>query len=172
LDILPAKLERQLTTTAETAHFSLAYRIPFKPQGNGKLTLPTLQWHWFDPSSGRLEQVKHVPPRPWVISWIWRGVLGFLLATILLVSTFFMSKTIHRYWRKWYAKRRVLRALTGKSDPQTVRQAMQECAAVHGWSDNFSNGQWLEQWEQVYGSGAALRPLLENKEALVWEKKN
>lgn len=158
VEILPAKVERAAQANGV---FRLDYQIPFKPQGNGRLALPVLKWHWFDPDSGRLEQVEYQPPRPWVVAWIWRVVLGFTASSLLLAGLFIAGKVGSRHVRQWRSKRKVVQALLQGADLQTVRDAMRACAITHGWSSNFSIGQWLQRWEQRYGVNAALRLALQ-----------
>ncbi|MBU0653573.1 MAG: BatD family protein [Gammaproteobacteria bacterium] len=165
VEVFPAKVAQP---TQGGGAFQLEYRIPFKPQGNGRLALPTLHWHWFDPASGRLEQVQHPPPHPWVLGWLWRSALGLVIGVILLAGGWVLGKIASKHWRQWLAKQRVLQALQGNTDPQAVRQAMRECAVAHGWPDNFSSAQWLQRWEQVYGKSQPVRQSLILLDAAAW----
>lgn len=155
VELFPAKVEK---ATRDDGRYRLDYRIPFKPQNSGKLDLPTLHWHWFDPDTGRLEQVQYEPPRPWVLGWVWRGVLGLSSALVLLASLWFAVKKGKRQWRQWHSKRQVLQALQGEVDVATVGQALRDCALAHGWPwpENMSTRQWLRHWQQRYGEDANL----------------
>lgn len=135
----------------------LDYRIPFKAQGSGTLDLPTLQWHWFDPATGRLEQVTYSPPRPWVLGWVWHGVSGVFSLLAVLAGLGFGVKLAGKHWRRWRSKQRMLQALQPPDSPQKVRNAMRDCAATHGWAENLSLAQWLSCWEQHYGAADHLR---------------
>lgn len=145
--------------------FRLDYRIPFKPQGNGRLDLPTLQWHWFDPASGRLEQVQYEPPRPWVLGWVWRSVAGLFSVLVLLASLLVIARQGRQYGWQWRSKRRVLQALQQGADVQTVAQARRQCAQAHGWPENLGNRQWLQRWQQRYGENTGLSAQMQAWEA-------
>jgi hypothetical protein len=136
------------------------YRIPFKPTGNGRLALPVLHWHWFDPASGRLEQVQHEPPRPWVLGWAWRGILGTLAGLLFLMAGKWLTqKGIHAY-RRWHSCQQLRHCLQTGADVPIVRQAMRGCAYAHGWPANLSVRQWLGCWKTHYGHAYPLQPTL------------
>jgi hypothetical protein len=156
--------------TQDNAQLRLAYRIPFKPQGNGRLGLPTLSWHWFDPNTGRLEQVQYIPPKPWVLSGGWRVTLGGLGSLLLLAGLWRIGRFVRHYLRRWQAKQQVWRALRQNAEPQVVRRALYGCAVAHGWPTNFSMGRWLQQWEQQYGENLHLRAALLYHEASFWTR--
>ncbi|MDD5395389.1 MAG: hypothetical protein PHE17_20385 [Thiothrix sp.] len=145
--------------------FHLEYRIPFKPQSNGKLDLPVLHWHWFNPDTNRLEQVQHRPPRPWVMAWLWRGMLGLTGSLLLLAGVFLVGKIGKQRLQRPLLKQRVLQALRENTNPQAVQQAMRNCAIAHSWPENFSAQQWLQQWELHYGTNPMLQAILHKYEA-------
>ena len=154
VDLFPAKVTKPAN---DGGQFRLDYHIPFKPHRSGRLDLPTLQWHWFDPATGRLEQVKYAPPRPWVLGWVWRSVIGVLSLLAVLAGLGFGIKLAGKHWRRWRSKQRILQALQPPDSPQKVRNAMNDCAAAHGWGGNLSLAQWLSCWEQHYGAADHLR---------------
>ena len=158
VELFPAKVEKAV---GDTQQYRLDYHIPFKAQHSGKLDLPTLQWHWFDPATARLEQVQYTPPSPLVLGWMARIALILLGSLLLLGAVLSVGKRAKQRWQQWRSKQRVWQAVQGGNAPQTVKQAMCDCALVHAWPDNFSTGQWLACWEQRYGQTAALRTQLE-----------
>lgn len=157
VEIFPANVTQP---AAGAGQFRLDYRIPFKPKGNGKLALPVLQWHWFDPASGRLEQVQHEPPRPWVLGWVWRGMLAILAGLLFLIAgNWLIQKGIHAY-RCWHSYQQLRHCLQTGANVPMVRQAMRDCAYAHGWPVNLSVRQWLAYWETHYGNAYPLQPTL------------
>jgi len=152
LDVLPAKIS--VNNDKATGEFRLDYRIPIKPKTSGRLALPTLQWHWFDPKTARLEQVQHEPSRPWVLA-LWQQILLLLSSGVLLVAGGYpLIKRALQYYRRWRSKQYVLQQLrTGT----LTHEAMLTCATTHGWVDNFSLQQWLKAWQQCYGEHRLLR---------------
>lgn len=144
----------------------LDYRIPFKAQRSGKLDLPTLQWHWFDPATGRLEQVQYTPPRPWVLGWAGRTALGIIGGWLLLLGAIRLSRVIKRHMQQWQSQQQVLQTvLKHKAETATVNQALKQCATVHGWPTNLSTQQWLQHWEQRYGVNSDLQATLHQHDA-------
>ena len=158
VELFPAKVDKP---ASDGGQYRLEYHIPFKPQSSGRLDLPTLQWHWFDPETARLEHRQYTPPRPWVLGWVIRTVLILLVSLLLLGAVLSVGKRAKQRWQQWRTTQHVWQAVQGSSDPQTVRQAMRDCALAHTWPDNFSTRQWLTYWEQRYGKTAALRTRLE-----------
>lgn len=149
VELFPAKVAKPVS---DNRQFRLDYRIPFKPKGNGKLALPVLYWHWFDPASGRLEQAQHELPRPWVLGWVWRGILGILACLIFLIAgNWLVQKGIHAY-RRWHSYQQLQHCLQTGANVPTVRQAMRDCAYTHGWPANLSVRQWLAYWKNHYGN--------------------
>ncbi|UOG91951.1 MAG: hypothetical protein L3K52_17455 [Candidatus Thiothrix sulfatifontis] len=158
VELFPAKVEKGEQSRLE-------YHIPFKPQSSGRLELPTLQWHWFDPETGRLEQQQYAPPTPWVLAWAWRVILaisgGLLLLLGFRTAGYFTYRRLHR----WHNKRQVQQALQQNLDVPSVRQALDACSAAHGWPANLSTRHWLEHWEQQYGANPTLQTALHRHEA-------
>lgn len=162
IETFPAKVEQ---ATSGNGQYRLDYHIPFKPQGNGRLGLPTLAWHWFDPGTGRLEQVSHPPPPAWVLGWGWRVVSGIATGLLLLASLLRLGSITRRHWRQWQSQRQVWRVFRQNADAHAIRQALEQCSAAHGWSGNISIRRWLQHWEHHYGETPVLRAALHQYEA-------
>lgn len=163
LDVLPAKVS--INTNKETGIYQLGYQIPVKAKSSGRLDLPELQWHWFDPKSARLKKLSYQAPRPWVLAR-WEQVALVLGSGLLLLAA--MYQIIKRglyFYRRWRARSLVLRRLqnllNNKGETQSVRQAMADCTKAHGWPNNLSTQQWLKNWEQRYGENQLLRKSLQ-----------
>lgn len=167
VELFPAKVDKP---ASDSGQYRLEYHIPFKPQSSGRLDLPTLQWHWFDPETARLEHRQYTPPRPWVLGWIWRGVMGVFSLLALLASLWFSVKLAGKHGRQWRSKRRILRALQTPDSPHMVHKAMRECAIAHSWAENLSVAQWLTCWEQHYGTADNLRLQLQAIERIRFAK--
>ncbi|OQW97557.1 MAG: hypothetical protein BWK73_54165 [Thiothrix lacustris] len=146
----------------------LDYRIPLKARSSGKLDLPTLQWHWFDPATGRLEQIRYTPPTPWVLAWAWRVILTISGGLLLLVGLRKAGYMAYRHLRRWHSKRQVWQALQHNASTRSVRQALDICSAAHGWPANLSTRHWLQRWEQRYGATPALQARLQHYEATLY----
>ncbi len=152
LDVLPAKISVKSDTA--TGEFRLNYRIPLKPKTSGRLALPDLQWHWFDPKTARLEQMHYEPSRSWVLAF-WQQILLLLSSGILLLAGAYpLIKRGLIYYRHWRSKQQVLRQL--RTDTLSY-EVMKACAKTHGWADNFSLQQWLDAWQQCYGENQLLQ---------------
>jgi hypothetical protein len=161
LDVLPAKIT--INSDKATGEFRLDYRIPIKPKTSGRLALPTLQWHWFDPQTARLEHVQYEPPRPWVLAW-WQQIIVLLSSVVLLLAGgYSLTKRSLVYYRRWRSKQQVLQQL--RTDTLS-NEVMAMCAKEHGWADNFSLRQWLDAWRQCYGENQLLQDAV-----LAYEKK-
>ncbi|MDQ5767517.1 hypothetical protein [Thiothrix subterranea] len=144
---------------------TLNYRIPLKAQSSGKLDLPTLQWHWFDPETGRLERQQYAPPTPWVLAWAWRVILAISGGLLLLLGLRTAGYFTYRRLRRWRSKRQVQQALQQNADASSVRQTLDACSAAHGWPANLSTRHWLQHWEQQYGANPSLQTALHQHEA-------
>lgn len=163
VELFPAKVAKPAD---DNGQYRLDYHIPFKPHSSGQLDLPTLQWHWFDPDTARLEQVQYTPPRPWVLGWIGRSVMGVFSLLAVLAGVWFGVKLAGKHWRQWRSKQRLLQALQAPDSPQQVRNAMRDCATAHGWAENLSVAQWLGCWEQHYGIADNVRRQLQAMERI------
>lgn len=160
VDVLPARIT--MNSDQATGHFQLDYRIPFKPKASGRLDLPTLQWHWFDPNTARLEKVRHQPPHSWVLAQ-WQQILLLLSSGLtLLLGIFYLGKHSKRYYRRWQSRQQVLKQLhaTDKTMDTHIRHTMQHCAKQHGWQENLTIRQWLDAWQQYYGQDQRLEQAL------------
>lgn len=152
LDVLPAKIS--LNSDTATGVFQLDYRIPIKPKTSGHLDLPSLQWHWFDPQTARLEQIHYEPARPWVLA-LWQQILLLLGSGMFLLAVGYpLIKRGLKYYRRWQSKQHVLQQL--RTDTLSY-ETMEACAKTHDWADNFSLRQWLEAWRQCYGENQLLQ---------------
>ncbi len=150
--------------------YRLDYHIPFKAQRNGKLDLPTLQWYWFDPETGRLEHRQYTPPTPWVLAWAWRVILVISGGLLLLVGLRQAGYMAYRRLRRWHSKRQVWQALQQNTDALKVRQALDICSTAHGWPANLSTRHWLQHWEQQYGANPTLQAALYQHETTRFER--
>ncbi|OQX04905.1 MAG: hypothetical protein BWK73_34915 [Thiothrix lacustris] len=158
VELFPAKVTK-------SAPSQLDYRIPFKPHRSGRLDLPTLQWHWFDPETARLEQTQYAPPTPWVVAWAWRVILAISGGMLLVVGLRTAGYTGYRHLRRWRSKWQVQQALRHHTEAQRVRQALDACSAAHGWPANLSTRQWLQHWELLYGANSSLQTALHHHDA-------
>lgn len=157
VDVFPAKVDKP---SGDKGQYRLEYHIPFKPQSSGRLALPTLTWHWFDPATGRLEQKQYTPPTPWVLAWAWRVILTISGGLLLLVGLRKAGYMTYRHLRRWRSKRQVWQALQQNADALSVRQALEACSITHGWAANLSIRHWLQEWEHRYGANRALQAAL------------
>jgi hypothetical protein len=161
VEIFPTKVDKPSDTTGR---YQLDYHIPFKSNSSGRLALPVLTWHWFDPAMGRLEQVQYAPPAPWVLAWGWRVILASGSGFLLLIGLRTAGQLTRRHLRRWRSKRQVWQALQQNADALSVRQALEACSASHGWAANLSIRHWLQHWEQRYGANPALQAALHRYE--------
>lgn len=149
LVVLPAKVTA--TTDKATGIFRLDYRIPVKAKSSGRLALPNLQWHWFDPKTARLEKVQYKPYRPWVLA-LWQQIMMLLSGGLVFgLSGYVLLKRGLRTYRRWWSKYRLLQQVRGIDNDPLLYSTMLDCAKAHGWAENFSLRQWLTAWQQCYG---------------------
>jgi len=170
LDVLPATVS--VMTDQETGIFRLNYRIPVKAKGSGRLDLPHLQWHWFNPKTARLEKKQYNPQRPWVLA-LWQQITLILSGIVLLgIAGYGLGKQGLQYYRRWRCKYQVMQQIQQTTiNDASLHKAMMTCAKVHGWTSNFSIRQWLESWEQYYGKHDAVQQALLTYESRRFAKK-
>jgi len=161
IDVLPAKVSTNFDLAS--GEYQLDYLIPLKPKVSGRLDLPELQWHWFNPETARLEKQQYQPPRPWVLA-LWEKIALLMAAGILFGAGFFIViKNGYRHFRRWRCKRRVFNVLQQNSDnlnEHKIRKALQDCARAHNWPAALSTRQWLSRWEKHYGENLQLHDYL------------
>ena len=163
LEVFPAKIS--INTDKATGKFRLDYRIPIKPKSSGRLDLPDLQWHWFDPQTARLEKAHYEPLRPWVLA-LWQQILLWLISGLsLLAGGYQLLKWSGYYYRRWWRKYQVLQQLKQPINDTLLHKTRVAWAIEQGLSDNLSIRQWLAKWQQCYGENQGLqRALLDDEE--------
>jgi len=169
IEILPAKLSTQ--TQFETAQFEQHYIIPLKAKHNGRLDLPALQWHWFNPKTGRLHKQDYQASRPLVLGRIWQIILALIVTGLSLLLANRLIRIGYRVYQQRLSKWRLYRALQQPKDIQTIRSAMQFCATVHYWPNNLSIRQWLHYWDKTYGKDQQLHYAIREFEKVVFSSK-
>jgi hypothetical protein len=171
IEILPAKLSTK--TQFEPAQFEQHYIIPLKAKHNGRLDLPKLQWHWFNPETGRLQKHDYQASRPLVLARIWQIILGLILTGLTLLLAHRLIRTGYQVYQQRLSKWRLYRILQQPKlhdfkHIQAIRNAMQSCATVHHWPRNLSNQQWLHYWDKTYGKDQKLHNAIREFEKIVF----
>ncbi len=166
VDVLPAKVKANFD--ANTGEYQLDYLIPLKPKASGRLDLPDVYWHWFNPETARLEKQLYQPPRPWVLA-LWEKIALLMGAGIVFSLGFYwvIKKAITQIKRR-ISKHRAWMALqkeSQKMDSNKIRKALSECARTHEWPEGLSTRQWLSYWEKCYGRNRLLEGYLHEYEA-------
>ncbi len=171
LDVLPAKVT--VNPNQGDAGFQLDYVIPVKAKRSGKLNLPKLQWHWFNPENARLERVSYQAPRPWVLA-LWEKILlllGGILVSVL--GLFYLFKKGFQRLKRWKSKRKVCNILQQNADDYDlaeIQKSLIECAKTHQWPTKFSVRQWLSFWQNQYGENLRLEHYLNHYEEKKFSK--
>lgn len=152
--------ERDMHVDADGAHSRVVHRIPFKPLASGRLALPELRLQYFDPDTGRLVRVQLLPPRPWVLSLLWRMVIG---AVLCLLALWFCSR-LYAFSRRALTLRRernaALAAIQQASDARALRHALEAVAHAEGFPTNLSLREWTRHWRARYHTGPGLDDLM------------
>ena len=170
LQILPATLSTQ--TSFASASFKQHYLIPFKPKHNGRLDLPELQWHWFNPQTGRLQQQYYQAKRPLVLATEWQITLGLILSLISVFVGYRVLRRAYRTYQRYSSRRHLQKLLQQPTQVAAIRAAMQECAKLHHWPQNLSIQQWLQYWDKAYGEDHNLHKAIRKFEQRSYRIKN
>lgn len=165
----PAALS--VNTSFETGSFKQDYLIPIKPKNNGRLDLPTLEWHWFNPDNARLQKLQYQPPSTFVLSKLWQVIISFFLSTIALTALYRFSTYSYHAYQRWISRRKLRKALTHPNHQTAIRNAMMQCAVKHNWPTIFSIKQWLANWENTYGQDECLQDAIQKFEESCFKAK-
>ncbi len=161
LEVLPVKVT--MNNDQANTGFQLDYLIPLKAKGTGRLALPELNWHWFNPRTARLEKASYQAPRPWVLA-LWQKTLVFSAVFLTLsFALFWLLRNSYSWLKRYKSKRRLWAALQQNIetyDVLEVQKRLKECAVAHHWPAQFSVRQWLSFWQEKYGENSRLQHYL------------
>ncbi len=137
LRYLPAQSVLETSPDGSGVHALAEHTVPFRPLADGRLALPQLEVQYFDPDSGRLERVVHVPPRPLVLGIPARWAAVALVATLLAWA---LPRLWHRgraRWQSRVARRAALAELSRAADAAALRGALRRYLAATGAPANL-----------------------------------
>ncbi|HDP89449.1 MAG TPA: hypothetical protein ENN42_05760 [Thioalkalivibrio sp.] len=156
IEFLSPASRRQKAPALDGVHGEVVHEIPFKPLRNGMLRLPTLEFQYFDPDTGRLQRVRHQPPATPVVGIGWRIVLVLLLSAVVLVGLVSAGRRLRQAWARRRARRRALVQLRAAVNAEEIIAALRQHAQAEGWGANLTAGGWLRRWCEHHGPDEVL----------------
>ena len=153
-------VESERTWDAETQRSRVVHHIPVKPLASGRLSLPSLQFQYFDPGTGRLVRVTHTPPRPWVLGWGWRAAMVMVPGLPALWLCLQLYRLSRRAFRRRREQNAALMALKEAADARQLRRALEAVSHAEGFPANLSLREWARHWRAHHHADPAFDPLV------------
>jgi hypothetical protein len=132
----------------------ITVRLPFRVLKAGGYQIPSLQWQYFDPHSGKLQT--HQLPAHWGVAlpgWVY-GLIQWVLA---LIGIWVLAQ-FWRVWTRWRNRRQLRRELRLADGPKALYQALWDWHCRHPLGqrplrcNERSGGQFLTWYRRVYGT--------------------
>lgn len=146
----PASVTRTMDPDIAGIHGKVVYQIPFKALQSGLLSFPDIRFQYFDPDTGRLNNVSLITSKYWVVSKVFRILLGFGLLLILA----FIARFLYLYVRQQYNVRashmQAIQAMQQSADIISFRNAMKKFAQAEGWPANLTLTEWGRRWQDTF----------------------
>lgn len=131
-------------------HSQRQYHIPFKPLVSGRLVLPTLDWQYFDPASGKIVSAIHRPPANVVIGLAGRIGIAVLFGMLLIVPGLYLYKSLSLRRKTRRLRRQALREVSRAENFTALHAALNLFARAEGWPDNLTIKAWSRYWGLRY----------------------
>ena len=152
---LAAESTRIISPRHDGVHGEVIHEIPFKVEGTGRFELPTLEYQYFEPTTGRLVRVRHVPDPVIGLGTGWRVGLGLLALSVLVWGFARMARRVVAQYRVSNRRSSTIEAMRFARTTGELLAALRAHAATEGWGGNLGLHAWLRHWEERYGEDAA-----------------
>lgn len=153
---LSASSERTTSPGIQGIYGKVVHHIPLKPQVNGRIALPAIRFQYFDPGSGRIETVQHLPEQVISLGTVARILLtGLVLAiSFIILRQLFLLQNARIMQKR--ARNAALLHVSQAQDASELRQALRHYAITEGWPENLTLDRWLSLYNQRYAGDGAL----------------
>ena len=150
LQVFPVISDRKIKVEQNKVTSQVIHTIPFKSLKNGRLTLPEIQFQYFDPEHGKIKLVTYSANPVFVLSFLWEVLLGILTTVIFLwLVNIVYKKWIH--WRTINKKRQqAINLLHKPGSKNNIRNAIRVICEADTGSANKSLSEWKQYWLKLY----------------------
>jgi cbb3-type cytochrome oxidase subunit 3 len=135
IQILPFKKIKKEMNLADLS-YEISYQVPFKARSLGRLHLPKIGIQFFNPDSGKIEQVVLDKPLVLVLNYF---VLMFIAVLIVLIIAFLGWKFFIFFKQRRSRKKKInaaLLQLKQAKNYQQIRVALNNFALANNWQEN------------------------------------
>lgn len=172
VQFLSASSERTTTPDTQGVHGKVVHHIPLKPLSNGQLSLPTIQFQYFDPENGRIETIKYKPGKIIALS----TTLRFLLAGVFSLLIFVLLRRAFMYFQirlvQQRARNYALGLVSQAQDETELRHALRRYATAEGWPENLALSRWMSCYKQHYVPNHQLPQIIDNLSQIIYGQAN
>lgn len=164
IEFLPAEIRRESRPDIRGFNAEVEYLVPLKLKTSGWTKLPDIRLQYFDPQSGKLENV-YLPPRKlFALGWPWRIAAGMLVLLLFIVVVLKGLRFTRRRYLRWSMHRRALRTIRDARELADLRTGLSQFARAEGWPENLGLHAWHDYWQSRYTRSDLLRNALHETE--------
>ncbi len=156
IEYLPVKSRPSSQIDARGVLAQVTHEVPFKAQHIGTVDLPQLKVQYFDPDTGRIENIYHNTPPP--MAW---NAPVIVLVTVILIAL--LAWGVRWFIRQYTHHKQRQSAISAICDAHTAKEiffGLRCYAAAEGWPANMTLSDFQRFWEQRYHVPKELSELL------------
>ncbi|MDH5661263.1 MAG: hypothetical protein OEY65_09715, partial [Gammaproteobacteria bacterium] len=105
---------------------------------------------YFDPVSGKIEDVFYISDYILVLSIFWRSVFGAFMILILVYITKLISKKWQRFKFSKYKREQALKLLKEENNIIRLRESIRLFSESEFWPKNLTISDWGKFWSGKY----------------------
>ena len=150
IKFLPADSRRSNITSTNNLTSIAHHSIPFKVLNSSFLKLPDIKLQYFDPVSGKIEDVFYISDYILVLSIFWRSVFGAFMILILVYITKLISKKWQRFKFSKYKREQALKLLKEENNIIRLRESIRLFSESEFWPKNLTISDWGKFWSGKY----------------------
>ena len=170
LQILPIQSTLKSLQTTKGIINTRTYKIPLKAKQSGRLSLPNIQFQYFDTADSKLKTASLATP--FIIS-LNQWLIGFILLLMLTAVSYtlkFLFIKLKNSREKQKQRKAVMQALEKATNYSQIRQALSQYAQTQGWNKNTSLTTFSNHWQAAHGKSPQLKKAIVHLQKMEFSK--
>jgi hypothetical protein len=164
LRFYPAVIAPSANERPTSAVQTMLVTLPFVPLQSGRLTLPEINFPYYNTEHARIESVVIAETTVNVFNPLWRTVQNIVLWILLLLSVVVVAYVLWKKLRQFMQMRKSLLKIANANSTGELQQMLLQFGVMKGAGPFFTLQQWLEYMRQNYHVDEVLSALVANLE--------